>query len=122
LRPRVTHFWIFREAAQYSHPQFIAASHLAGEPHILRDLIECGQFFALDVGHRSWITVEDLHSARRTARISAATMQDIDPGGHDRQDKSLTVGRAGSSNSLHLNDRHESLPSSISNRSVDPAR
>jgi hypothetical protein len=122
LRPRVTHFWIFREAAQYSHPQFIAASHLAGEPHILRDLIECGQFVALDVGHRSWITVQDLHSTRRTARISAATMQDIDPGGHNCQDKSLAIGRACSSDSLHLNDRHESLPSSIPIRSVDLAR
>jgi hypothetical protein len=122
LRPGVTHVWIFGEPAQDSHPQIITTADLAGEPHVLRNLIEGGEFVALDVGHRSWITVQDLHSTRRTARISAATMQDIDPGGHNCQDKSLAIGRACSSDSLHLNDRHESLSSSIPIRSVDLAR
>jgi hypothetical protein len=113
LRSRVTHVWIFGKPAQDSHPQIIATANLAGQPHVRWEFIERGQLVALDVGHRSGITVENLHSARRAPCIAAAAMQDIDPGVHDGQHESLTVGRARSSDSLHLNDRHELLPSPI---------
>ena len=86
-----------------------------------RDLIERGEFVALDVGHRSWITIQNLHPARRAPRISATSMQDVDPSVHDGQYQSLTIGGAGSSDPFHLNDCHESLPSPIPNSSADPA-
>src|SRR5215207_6439818 len=122
LRPGVTHVWIFGKPAQDSHSQIIATAYLAGEPHVLRNLIEGGEFVALDVGHRSWITVQDLHPARRAPRISATTMQDVDSSVHDGQHQSLPIECAGSSDFLHLNDRHESLPSPIPTISADPMR
>jgi hypothetical protein len=115
LRPGVTHVWIFGQPTQDSHPQIIATSDLAGEPHVLGDLVERGEFVALDVGHRSWITIQNLHPARRAPRITATSMQDVDPSVHDGQHQSLTIRGAGSSDPLHLNDRHELLPSSIPN-------
>ena len=121
LRPRITHVRIFGKPAQDSHAQIVTASDLAGEPHVLRDLIECGEFVALDVGHRSWITCQDLHPARRAPRISTTSMQDVDPCVHDGEHQSLTIGGAGSSDPLHLNDCHESLPSPIPNYSADAA-
>jgi hypothetical protein len=120
LRPGVTHVWIFGKPAQDSHPQIVTTADLAGEPHVLRNLIEGGEFVALDVGHRSCITVQDLHPARRAPRISTTTMQDVNSGVHDGQHESLTIECAGSSDSLHLNDRHESLPSPIPNFWADP--
>jgi hypothetical protein len=96
-----------------------ATAYLAGQPHVLWDLIKCGELVALDVGHWSGIAVENLHSARRAPRIAAAAMQNIDAGVHDRQHKPLTIGRARSPDSLHLNDRHELLPSPISIRRAD---
>jgi hypothetical protein len=121
LRPGVTHVWIFGKPAQDSHPQIITTADLAGEPHVLRNLIEGGEFVALDVGHRSWITIQDLHPARRAPRISATTMQDIDSSVHDGQHQALTIERARSSDSVHLNDCHESFPSPFPNRSANPA-
>jgi hypothetical protein len=120
LRPGVTHIWIFGKPTQDSHPQIIATSDLAGQPHVLRDLIECGKFVAFDVSHWSWITFQDLHPACRAPRISTTSMQDIDSGVHDGEHQPLTIGGAGFPDPLHLNDCHESLPSPIPNCSADP--
>jgi hypothetical protein len=113
LRSGVPHVWIFGEPAQDFHPQIITTADLAGKPHVLWNLVECGEFVALDVGHWSGIAVENLHSARRAPRIAAAAMQDIDPGVHDGQNKSLAIARARTSDTFHLNECHELLPSPI---------
>src|SRR5829696_3310490 len=120
LRTRITHVRVFGESAQDFHSQVVTASHLAGEPHVRRNLIECGELVTLGISHRAWIAIQNLHSARRAPRIAAATMQDIDPRVHDGQYQSLTLLRAGPSNSLHLDHRHESLTSPIPNHLVDP--
>src|SRR5918995_1003848 len=119
LRPCVTHVRVFGEPAQDLHLQIITTAYLAGQPHVLWDLIECGEFFPLDVGHWSGIAVENLHSAGCAPCISATAMQNIDPSVHDCQNKSLTIGRTGSPDSLHFNDRHVLLPSPTSIRRAD---
>jgi hypothetical protein len=120
LRTRVAHVRILGEPAQDSHSQVVTAAHLAGQPHVFWNLIERGELGALNFGHWARVSIQNLDSARRAARITAATMQDIDPGGHDRQHQSLTVLRAGLSNSLHLNHHHETFTSPIPNHSADP--
>jgi hypothetical protein len=120
LRTRVAHVGIFGEPAQDFHSQVITTSHLAGQPHVFWNLIEGGELGALNIGHRAWIAIQNLDPARRAARIAAAPMQDIDPGGHNGQHQSLTILRAGPSNPLHLNHGHELLTSTIPNRSADP--
>src|SRR5215203_3165868 len=120
LWTRVTHVRVFGESTQDFHSQVVTTSHLAGEPHVRRNLIESGELVALGVGHWAWIAIQNLHSARRAPRITAATMQDIDPRIHDGQYQSLTFLRAGPSDSLHLNHRHGSLTSPIPNHPLDP--
>ena len=93
--PASRHVRIFGRGGAGSHAQVIAAANLAGQPHVLRDLIECGELVALGIGHRTRIAIQNLHSARRAARVAAATMQDIDPGVHDGQHQSLAVLCAG---------------------------
>src|SRR5687768_12401641 len=74
LRPCVTHVWVLGKPAQDLHLQIITTTYLAGEPHVLWDLIECGEFVPLDVGHWSGVAAENLHSAGRAPRISATAM------------------------------------------------
>src|SRR5579883_1978181 len=62
---------------------------LAGEPGIRLEVGLAGQALLFGFAHRRGVAGEDLDAAGRAPRVAAATVEDVNPGIHDRQDQFL---------------------------------
>ena len=93
LGPGVAHVRILRQAAAASLTGRSSQQRTWHESRMFSGQLVEGRSACstLGVGHGTRVAIENLHPARRAARISAATMENVDPGVHDGQHKSLAI-------------------------------